>query len=715
MSDYNITISREFWEDLGNLPPAVYPRAIRAATHMMSDPWSSSLHPEKIRAAEKGMHSCRVDKSYRVVWKHIKPNDVVLCLVDKHDEAYRRATRKAFTLEKGIVNVADIVEVGAKAPGGPEGLFGWLRGRDSKPGGLFIGYTDQELLGFGVPESVLAHVRALDDLNELDLVERLLPEEVFDKLLAVALGVVERPVVADGELKRSLEAYQGGDDLYRFLDSEEFQRALDGDMEEWMLFLAPHQKQIVTRTYNGPARVKGVAGSGKTVVAIHRARRLAREALKHDRKVLFLTFGNRLPKVVYHLLRHLAGENAEELRAVECVTVHSWCYHFLAQHGKRPHVASREVRRDAIDQAIEHARPSYPGLKLWSRSRSFFQDEIRYAIKGRAIGSLEEYLTLDRGGRGTSLQQSEREAVYDVYRSYQDHLQAKKLCDYDDFIIEALKLVQAGQGPGVYHAAVVDEIQDLSATVMRLIRLLVPKRTNDLFLVGDGLQRIYPGGYVLGRLGIDITGRGTLLRKNYRNTQEILRAAHTMMQDQRFDDMDEERSKVPEPELSMRSGELPVLHRARDPGEELKWIKRKITELKAREGYRDRDFAILYRWRRPYQHLIEQHLSGELELVEIQQDPSTYFGPGTKHTTFHSAKGLEFKVVFVAGVTDSRFVPRDDWSLEGEELADYLARERRLLYVAMTRARDLLYLTCSRGLPSRFLADVPEGYLETES
>lgn len=714
MSDYNITISREFWEDLGSLPPAVYPRAIRAAEHMMTNPWSSSLHPEKIQAAENGVHSCRVDKSYRLVWKYIKPNDVVLCLVDKHDEAYRRATRKAFTLEKGVVNVADVVKVGAKPSAGPEGLFGWLRGRDSRPGALFIGYTDQELRDFGVSEDVLPHVRALEDLNELDLVERLLPEEVHDKLVAVALGLVERPVVPDGELKRSLEAYQGGDDLYRFLDSDEFQRALDGDMEEWMLFLAPHQKQIVARTYNGPARVKGVAGSGKTVVAIHRTRRLAREALHQDGKVLFLTFGNRLPKVVYHLLRHLAGEDAKELAVVECVTVHSWCYQFLARHGKRPRVGSRKALGEAIDQAIKEARPKYRGLKLWSRSRSFFQDEIKYAIKGRAIESLEEYLALDRSGRGTSLQESERQAVYAVYRGYQGALEAQGLCDYDDFIVNALKLVEAGQGPDVYQAAVVDEIQDLTAAVMRLVRLLIPERPNDLFLVGDGLQRIYPGGYVLGRLGIDIAGRGTLLRKNYRNTQEILRAAHAMMRDHRFDDLDEAESEVPEPELSMRAGPLPVLHRARDPKRELRWICGKITDLKGREGYKDGDFAILYRWRRPYRRMIQQQLSREVKLVEIQRDPSTYFGPGAKHTTFHSAKGLEFKIVFVVGVTDSRFVPRDDWSLEGEELSDYLDRERRLLYVAMTRARDLLYLTCSRGLPSRFLADVPEGCLKTE-
>lgn len=714
MTDYSVTMSREFWQDLANLPPAVYPRAIRTAEHMMSNPWTPSLRPEKIHGAERGVHSSRVDQSYRLIWKHIKPRDVVLCLVDKHDEAYRRATRKTFTLDEGVVRVADIVEVGAEAPEPGHGFFGWLKGQDGKPGALFVGYRDQELLDFGVPEDLLPHVRALEDVNQMEMIERLLPTDVYDKLLAVALGVVERPVVPDGELRRSLETYQGGEDLYRFLDSEEFERALRGDLEEWMLFLAPHQKQIVTRTYHGPARVKGVAGSGKTVVAIHRARRLAREALNEDRKVLFLTYGSRLPNVIHYLLRHLAGEKAPELEAVECLTVHQWCHRFLTKCGERPQVAGGDTRREAMEQAISQARRSHPGLKLWSRPRSFFEDEIRYAVKGRAISSLPAYLGLDRSGRGTALQEAEREAVYAVYRGYQEHLVEQGLCDFDDFVVRALELVEGGHKPDGYQAAVVDEIQDLTAAVMRLIRRIVPEGPNDLFLVGDGLQRIYPGGYVLGRLGIDITGRGTLLRKNYRNTEEILRAAHAMMRDQRFDDMDEEESELAEPEFSMRSGELPVLHRAPDPERELRWVSSRIAALKAEKGYRDRDFAVLYRWRRPYQGLIRQHLPPQVELVELGRDAATYFGPGTKHTTFHSAKGLEFKVVFVVGVTDGRFVPRDDWSLGGDELAAYLARERRLLYVAMTRARDLLYLTCSRGLPSRFLSDVPDGFLKIE-
>jgi superfamily I DNA/RNA helicase len=157
-----------------------------------------------------------------------------------------------------------------------------------------------------------------------------------------------------------------------------------------------------------------------------------------------------------------------------------------------------------------------------------------------------------------------------------------------------------------------------------------------------------------------------------------------------------------------------MLRRFARPEDELRWVCEKIEKLKAEHGYRDRDFAVLYRYRSPYQDLIKQYVAQDIDCVELGKDPASYFGPGAKHTTFHSAKGLEFKVVFVVGVTDGSFVPKDSWTLDGEELADHMARERRLLYVAMTRARDLLFLTCSRGRASRFLSDIPAEYLRRE-
>jgi len=712
MAGYQMSVTFEFIRDLSRLPSPVSKKAARTAERVMENPWAPELHPEVVQRAEKGVHSSRVDDNYRLIWKHIKPDYIVLCLVDKHDDAYRRAQRKAFALEGDIVKVADILDVGAKLPK-EQVLFDWLQPRKVEPGALFVGYLDTELLNMGVPQEALPNVRALDDADQLPQVERLLPEDAYNRLLAVALGIIERPVVADADLRKSMERHQGGDEIYLFVNSEEFKRALAGDMEEWMLFLAPHQRQLVTRAYSGPARVKGVTGSGKTVVAVHRARYLAQQ-MKAEKSVLFLTFGNRLPKVIQHLLERLAGAGAPELDAVECCTVHQWCARFLRQHGRYPQVKDDELKT-AIRLGINAGKQAFPNLTtLWQRPPSFFSDEIKYAIKGRVIGNLEQYLKLERTGRGTALGDTERRAAWVLYETYQAYLREKGLWDYEDFMLVALDLIRGGATFAPYRAAVVDEIQDLSEATMRLVRALVPPGPNDLFLVGDGLQRLYPGGYTLNRLGVDITGRGTVLRRNYRNTQEILRAAYAMMSGISFSDLDEQAAQVEEPEYSARTGPMPVLHGAKTPQDELEWVAGRIEELGRDGSFQDRDFAILYRMRPPYLDLIQRCLRDRFPLVEVTDDPATYFGPGVKLSTLDSAKGLEFKVVFIVGATDGRFIPRDDWSLDGPEVEDYLMRERSRLFVAMTRARDRLYMSYSRGQPSRFLADIPQGYLIRE-
>lgn len=709
---WNQVITKEFWSDFAGLPSDITQRAKRAIDRMLQDPWAQELHPEKVQAAEAGVHSCRADDNYRIIWKHIKPNDIVFLLIDKHDAAYRRASRKSFILDKdNIVRVADIIDVGAKPPEALRGITSSPKNQN-RLGKLFVGYTDKEILSWGLPVDLLPNIRVLDDVDELGAFEtnELLPTTVFDRLLAVALNIVERPVVSDEKLSISLNKNQGGDELYKFLDEDEFKHALEGSMEEWMLFLAPFQRSLTIREYRGPARVRGVAGSGKTVVALHRARFLARKTRGSLKKVLFLTYGNRLPGIISHLFEKLAN-NSDDINYFECLTVHQLCARLLKDAGLQPKVDA-DLCQSVLAQAISRASAQYKLSKLFSNSVQFFQDEISYSIKGRRIETLEQYLALDRTGRGTALNPSERQAMYAVYQGYQSQLRMAGKCDFDDFILETLRLFAKGEMPDLpYSHIVVDEIQDLSEAVMCLIRQLVKPQENDLFLVGDGMQRIYPGGYALSKIGIDISGRSTLLRKNYRNTQQILRAAHAITQNVRFDDMENEVSLADEPEYSVRQGELPVLKGFPTPDLELRWVIEEINRLQKDFRYRPGDIALLYRHSLPYKKLITQTLSRNFQIGEITKDPMSYFGNALKYTTFHSSKGLEFKAVFVVGLTDGQLVPKDDWSLEGEELNDYLEREKRLLYVAMTRARDLLYLTYSRGQHSRFLGQIPKEFI----
>jgi superfamily I DNA/RNA helicase/Txe/YoeB family toxin of Txe-Axe toxin-antitoxin module len=708
-------ISQGFWNEFNGLPADVTQRAKHAIDRMLQDPWALELHPEKVKSAETGVHSCRADDKYRIIWKHIKPDKIVFLLIDLHDEAYRRAARKSFVLdESNCVHVADIIEIGAQPPQALLGIAPSDSTGQKRIGKLFVSYRDKEILAWGVPLELLPHIRVLDDIKELEPFEHndMLPPGVFDKLAEIALGIVERPVVPDVKLHQSLEHYQGGDELYQFVDTDEFKRVLEGNMEEWMLFLAPFQRTITTREYNGPARLRGVAGSGKTVIALHRARFLARKISGTNKKVLFLTYGNRLPGVMMYLFEKLVGAGSREIDSFECVTIHQLCSRLLREAGSYPKVDER-ISDKALASAINRAKEHFNLPALFNRPDQYFQDEIRYAIKGRGIDTLEGYLKLSRTGRGTALNPSERQAMFAVYQVYQNELNLAGKCDWDDFILDAIRLMDQGEiGDLPYAHVIVDEIQDLTETTMRLIRRLVPPGRNDLFLVGDGMQRIYAGGYALANLDIDVVGRSALLYKNYRNTQQILSAAHAVIRDAALDDMDVGESERMEPEFSVRQGSFPLLKGFPSPETELQWIAQEIARLTKDLHYRPGDIAILYRHSTPYKDIISATLNAyHYTPVEISKDASSYFGNWTKYTTFHSAKGLEFKAAFVVGVTDGQFVPRDDWTLAGEELAAYLEREKRLLYVAMTRARDLLYLTYSRGQPSRFLAQVPEAYL----
>lgn len=680
---------------------------------MIQEPLSSDFSAyrgEKVKGAEQGIYSCRADDTYRIIWKHIKPNEMVFCLIARHDPAYQRAARKSFTLEDGVLKIADILEIGGTTVNAQFAYMGWPKPSEEKIGQLFIGYLDPELLSLGVPVEVLPHIRTMDDVDQMLQVERLLPDEVYNKLLEIALNIIERKVVPDHQLVASLQEHQGGNELYRFVDSAEFERALKGEMADWMLFLAPMQRALANRSVNGPARLKGVSGSGKTVVALHRARYLARQLLGTDQRVLFLTYGNRLPKVMEYLYKRLVGEDNPEADKVDFMTIHQWCRQIVQSCTGRSLVVDMEKVQTAVEEAlVAEIQASPSNFKNIPSGSSFFEEEIRYSIKGRAVRDLDAYLRLDRSGRGSPLVESQRKVIWKVYQHYEENLANAETCDFDDFILQALSVGESGGVDGIHASVVVDEIQDLTEATMRAIRSLIPAGPNDLFLVGDGMQRIYPGGYALGHIGIDITGRGTLLKHNYRNTQQILLAAHAMVSARQFDDMEDGESDPVVPEYSIRQGEPPRILGFAMPENEISWIVGEIQRVKNEKGYRDEEFAILYP-RKPYDQIVKDGTKN-FQLAFLTNAPESYFGPGVKVTTYHSAKGLEFKVVFVVGVTDGQFMPHDDWNLKDKALEDDLVRQRSLLYVAMTRARDLLYLTYSRGQISRFLDPLPKTVL----
>lgn len=708
----------------GGLGPEERKALYRTLKIMERDPFDPAINRGKITAArDPNVYHSEVG-ALRLIWRLVDGQEIILAYLGEHDKANNWPKRHRIDLRDGLVRFTDVLDLPAPVQQ-EKGL--WARFFGSRDN-IFRHCSDDELVALGVEKGLIPTLRSMRELSALRKAEGIVPQNVFDALYQKALEVVELPPApTEAQIRTSLERFGGGEELVRFVNSEEFKRALEGSMEDWMLFLAPRQRRLVYTNYNGPARVKGVAGSGKTVVAIHRARIMAQRKVtdRQRERILFLTYGNRLPEVIKRLLERLTN-NGPEMEVIECRSIYSWVQSLLGNQGIRMQVGKDEQLNGYLQQAIEEVKPKYSEQEaLWKQPLSFFRDEIRYRIKGHDALTEAAYLRLPRTGRGTPLRENARRAMFAVARAYQERLKTAGVYDWEDLILEALQHVDPTQHKYKYVGAVVDEIQDLTEATLKLIRKMVATGPDDLFLAGDGTQRIYKGGFSLNQIGIQVKGRETVLRFNYRNTREIMRLASAIMQGVKIDDMDDEEAiEVPEPEEAVRSGEVPVLrlfnaHSPVQPGffsvelEEIRDIAREIRDLKAKHDYEDKDFAILFRNRKPYVNLVQEHLGYPTVMLDRAGNNAniadSLFGPGVKLSTLHSAKGLEFKVVFIVGASDDLlpYFHQGENDMPPEERAAHIEEEKRLLYVGVTRARDWLYITCppTKGI-TRFLRNI---------
>ncbi len=335
---------------------------------------------------------------------------------------------------------------------------------------------------------------------------RLTPVQV-DTVLARALALfplvgAPAPVVATVQ-EPVVPAPRAEPEQGELLSSEEVNEALlagilASPIEEWMSFLHPAQAKLVRRSFNGPGRIRGAAGTGKTVVGLHRAAYLART---RPGTVLVTTFIRTLPDVMRAMLTRMAPETVDR---VEFCGVHSWALGLLKERGVRV-----KVDRKAAAAAFDEAWRSLPGESSIARSqrdKDYWKDEVSHVLKGRGITDFDSYADLPRTGRRYRLTLDQRREVWALYEAYQAGLSARGVHDFDDVILLAEAELRREPLTGVYSSVIVDEAQDLSAAMVRMLHSLVGDEPDGLTLIGDGQQSIYPGGYTLGR-GRGVAGR----------------------------------------------------------------------------------------------------------------------------------------------------------------------------------------------------------------
>lgn len=486
---------------------------------------------------------------------------------------------------------------------------------------------------------------------------------------------VRRPV-SPAPAQEALEGIADADELRQAV----LEATLAAPIEEWMTFLHPDQARVVRRRWSGPARIRGAAGSGKTVVGLHRTAYLT---ATRPGQVLYVSFVRTLPVVLSSLYRQMSPATADR---VEFTGLHRWAFGLLRERGVR-------IRLDAAASGRAYAAAWAAVGKGSALGRldvpwDYWRDEIDYVIKGRGLSTFEQYADLVRVGRRTRLLPEHRRAVWDLFCAYEQRLVDFDVHDFADVLLMALHEVRR-QRPGPYVSVVVDEVQDLTLVGVQLLHALVGDEPDGLLLIGDGQQCVYPGGFTLAEAGISVTGRSTVLRVNYRNTRQILDAATAVVAADSFQDLDDLEELGRRDFEVAREGPAPVRVDAADKTSHDLALLQAVEDAARRLGVSYGDLAVLAATRArasEYLSLLRRHGRPCVELEDYDGQSTDRIKVGT----FKRAKGLEFKHVFLPQLVDG---PVTRWQDETDSAhRERVERERRELFVGMTRARDGLWL-----------------------
>jgi len=431
--------------------------------------------------------------------------------------------------------------------------------------------------------------------------------------------------------------------------------------------LDPHQLSLVRREYQGPARISGPAGTGKTLVALHRMAWLAE---RRPGRLLYMTFVRNLPRVASVVYRRLAPQSAPR---VEFTDVHTWASDLLLRRGIR-HGGDHGAAQAAFTLAWQRAGDP---LRTLAAESQYWREEIDHVIKGCGLATFDQYLALPRHGRRLRLDRSARAAMWELYLEYERRLRAAGAVDHNDLVLMATaELVRAGLDQP-YAVVVVDEAQDVNLIGLRLLHALGGDRPNGLLLVGDGQQAVYPMGSRLADAGIPIQGRGEILRVNYRNSQEVLAVARELDAVNDFDGVTAVPLREVEATLPGGAARHYIATTAEDHDVEL------VTALQTCP-VGPGDIAVLTRTTEAASHYRSVLHAAQIPAINLA-DYAGHRVDAVKVGTIRRAKGLEFRAVFLPG-----------HGRPGRALAGGGGQERREVgvreaLVGLTRARDYLW------------------------
>lgn len=672
-------IADTFTDSLARLTAEEQKAAKTTAFDLQANPKHPSLQFHKLeRAKDPRFWSVRGSLDLRLI-VHKDGDDLVACYVGHHDDAYGWAERRRLEVHPttGAAQIVEIretvreivlpkyVEEERPAPLAPK---------------LFAPLSDSELLAFGVPPEWLADVREATEATVLDLCDHL-PGEAAEALLEIATGNAPKPPTPAAPAANPFD-HPDAQRRFRIMrNADELERALDSPWDKWTVFLHPEQRALVERGFAGPARVSGSAGTGKTIVALHRAVFLARR--DPQARVLLTTFSDTLANALRVKLRRLISN---EPRLAERIDVSA--FDAIGRRLYERNVGSVQIApQERIRATIQEAAAAGGGTRF---SPAFLFAEWERIVDAWQLDSWDAYRDVPRLGRRTRLSEAQRRELWTIFERVRAALTENGLLTWPA-LFQRLSEVLSESPRSPYDAVVVDEAQDVSITQLRFLGALAGGRQNALFFAGDLGQRIFQQPFSWKTLGVDVRGRSSTLRINYRTSHQIRSIADRLL-DPEIADVDgnvERRDGT----ISVFNGPAPEIRTFAKESDESAavsvWLKERIED-----GLAPHEIALIVRSSAQLDRARFAAKSASVAFKVLDNSVETTSGYASV-CTMHLAKGLEFRAVAVMAC-DDEVVPLDERiEAVGDEagLEEVYASERHLLYVACTRARDHLLVT----------------------
>lgn len=695
-------LSDTCYEPLFALPKKIQTKVVNFQKKFRECTTANGMHLEPIaQFNDSSMRTARIDDNYRAVIGLIDDNAYLL-YVGTHENAYNWGIRKKLvwndhTQACQLVTIQQTTEIIVKT-----------EDNESDVSYPYANITNDKWLKIGVPEELIEQVKLITSLDDLEPLEEYLPTDAFENIYNLLDGESIDDIIAeieDGQAKENEDQLLSNNNKRRFVelsDDDTLQRILDDKMDKWQLFLHPSQQKLVDADYKGTMKVSGGAGTGKTVAALHRLKHLSANP---GAKILFTTYTRTL------------RENLDEL--VKKMDIN------------RSHCTLNNIDQVLIETARQYKiKEGYKildfsgdeeSLKLWREvletevtefDEKFLYDEYIDVIVYFGNTDVRSYMMQQRVGRTKALSRKQRIEIWNLVEKYVALKQERKVVDRLELFNETTKFLNENN-IRPYTNVIADEFQDFSNPELKFLRALVAEGRNDLFLTGDPMQRIYSGRKInFGAAGINVRGvRSRRLKINYRTTEPIKKVAVSVIKGISFDDMDGGTESMNGYVSLIHGGEKPIYKMVGSASDEVSQIIEWINEC-VNSNIVPNDICIaassmgLMKDLQTYMH--SNGVAYKILKGTTKQGSSN----GISLCTLHSLKGLEFKVVILMGINERNIPSKvaEGYPFSGMDALDkkeFLSSKRSLLYVAITRARQLVYLV-GYGEPCGLLSSIIE-------